>query len=69
MSETPVISVISVTVEIKIQKNLFWLSASPDGLIVDSIEGPGLIEIKCPSSKRNLTLSEMLLDRNFSDKQ
>ena len=45
----------------------FWLGASPDGLIVDANaeSNYGLIEIKCPESKKNCTLTEALLDSNF----
>ena len=31
-----------------VQPNLFWLGASPDGLILDKLCEPALIEIKCP---------------------
>lgn len=47
-----------------IQPNLPWLLASPDGLVVDP-DGIGLIEIKCPKSKANHTLKEMLGDKSF----
>ena len=45
----------------------FWLGASPDGLIVDANaeSNYGLIEIKCPESKKNCTPTEALLDSNF----
>ena len=45
---------------IVIQPNLCWLAASPDGLIYD--KELGLIEIKCPYSKRELTPEELLED-------
>ena len=47
---------------IVIQPLLYWLSASPDGLITDESTTPifGLIEIKCPFSKRNLHPQDML---------
>ena len=49
-----------------IQPYLFWLGASPDGLIVDSLEEfPGLIEIKCPKPKRDLSPKELLEDEKF----
>ena len=46
---------------------LYWLAASPDGLITDESSTPilGLIEIKCPFSKRNLHPQDMLKDKNF----
>ena len=33
-----------------IQPSLFWLAASPDGMVIDQefSDNPGLIEIKCP---------------------
>ena len=33
-----------------VEPYLFWLGASPDGLIIEN-SGPALIEIKCPYSK------------------
>ena len=47
---------------IVIQPLLYWLAASPDGLITDESSTPilGLIEIKCPFSKRNLHPQDML---------
>ena len=41
---------------IVIQPLLYWLAASPDGLITDESTTPifRLIESKCPFSKRNL---------------
>ena len=52
---------------IVIQPLLYWLAASPDGLITDESSTPilGLIEIKCPFSKRNLHPQDMLKDKNF----
>ena len=51
---------------IVVQPILFWLAASPDGLIVDANEElPGLIEIKCPKTKRNLSPEELLDDEKF----
>ena len=47
-----------------IQPNLYWLAASPDGLVFDNFEF-GLIEIKCPYSKREWTPEEMLQDKKF----
>ena len=42
---------------IVIQPNLFWFGASPDGLVTDKSNEStvGLIEIKCPKSKRKST--------------
>ena len=52
---------------IVIQPLLYWLAALPDGLITDESSTPilGLIEIKCPFSKRNLHPQDMLKDKNF----
>ena len=52
-----------------IQPLLYWLAASQDGLITDESATPifGLIEIKCPFSKRNLHPQDMLKDKNFND--
>ena len=38
-----------------IQRLLFQLGASPEGLIYDKeySDNPGLLEIKCPSNRRN----------------
>ena len=46
---------------------LYWLAASPDGLITGESCTPifGLTEIKCPFSKRNLHPQDMLKDKNF----
>ena len=49
---------------IVIQPNLYWLAASPDGLVFDNAEF-GLIEIKCPYSKREWAPEEMLQDEKF----
>ena len=38
---------------IVVQPHLFWLAASPDGLVADKTgDAIGLIEIKCPKSKK-----------------
>ena len=53
---------------IVIQSLLYWYPASPVTiLITDESSTPilGLIEIKCPFSKRNLHLQDMLKDKNF----
>ena len=52
---------------IVIQPLLCWLAASPDGLITDESITPilGLIEVKCPFSKRYLHPQDMLKDKNY----
>ena len=52
---------------IVIQPNLYWLAASPDGLVRDDnqIHVFGLNEIKCSRSKRNMTPEEMIQDDSF----
>ena len=47
-----------------VQSSLFWIGASPDGLMIES-SGPVLIEIKCPYSKRNLSPSQIVEDPDF----
>ena len=38
-----------------------WLAATPDGvLIADGLTGKALVEVKCPYSARNLTISEAI---------
>ena len=49
-----------------IQPNLPWLLASPDGLVSDAIMGEsGLIEIKCPKTKCQHSVKNLLDDENF----
>ena len=50
-----------------IQPLLFWLGASPDGLNYDKehSDHPGLLEIKCPSNRRNSSLADLLSDQSF----
>ena len=45
-----------------IQPLLFWLGASPDGLNYDKSysDHPGLLEIKCPSNRRNSSPADIL---------
>ena len=44
-----------------------WLGASPDGRVVDRLcnEAEGILEIKCPFSKRDVTPLEACQDINF----
>ena len=50
-----------------VQPKLYWLGASPDGIVYDYLSKPqvGLLEIKCPYSKRNSTLSSIIKDSSF----
>ena len=50
-----------------IQPLLYWLAASPDGLITDESITLifGLIEIKCSYSRHNLHRQDLLKDKNF----
>ena len=48
-----------------IQPNLFWVAASPDGMVIDSQIGVGLIEIKCPKSKRSVSPDALVNDKKF----
>ena len=41
-----------------------WLAASPDGMVVDDGK-VGLIEIKCPASKKNALAEELVNDPQF----
>jgi len=52
---------------IVIQPKLFWLAASPDGFVIDENTDKkyGLIEIKCPASKKNISVHELVQDPNF----
>jgi hypothetical protein len=52
---------------IVIQPKLPWLAASPDGMLINGELNNecGLIEIKCPWSKRNHTPKELVLDKSF----
>ena len=56
-------------VGIIIQPYLFWLTASSAGLVSDrSVEDEnvlGLVEIKCPKSKRHSNIAELLNDPSF----
>ena len=49
-----------------IQSQLFWLGTSPDGVIFDKkIQEIGLLEIKCPHNKRNLSIESIITDKTF----
>ena len=49
-----------------IQSQLFWLGASPDGVIFDKkIQGIGLLEIKCSYNKRNFSIESIVTDKTF----
>ena len=52
-----------------LQPKLFWLAASPDGLVSDKsnedVRQIGLIEIKCPKSKKNSKVNDMAHDQSF----
>ena len=49
-----------------IQSQIFWLGASPDGVILDkNNQEIGLLEIKCPYSKRNSSVTDMVNDKSF----
>ena len=50
-----------------IQPLLFWLGASPDGLICDKeySDHPGLLEIKCTSNRRNSSPADLLNYQSF----
>ena len=51
---------------IVVQPYLFWLAASPDGLVSDNTEaGIGLLEIKCPKTKRKSTPDDLMADESF----
>ena len=42
-----------------------FIGASPDGLVSCSCCGEGIIEIKCPYSKKDTSIEEALLDKKF----
>ena len=50
-----------------VQPLLFWLGASPDGLIYDKeySDHPGLLKIKYPYNRRNSSLADFLSDQSF----
>ena len=50
-----------------IQPNLPWLGASPDGKVLDQhkIPSQGLLEIKCPYSKRDRDVHELVQTDDF----
>ena len=42
-----------------------WLGASPDGLVKGVEATDGVLEVKCPYSKRDITPGEACSDKNF----
>ena len=49
-----------------IQSQLFWLGASPDGVILTKkIQEIGLLEIQCPHNKTNLSNESIITDKTF----
>ena len=52
-----------------LQPKLLWLAASPDGLVSDKsnedVGQIGLIEIKCPKSKKNSKINDLVHDQSF----
>ena len=52
-----------------LQPKLFWLAASPDDLVSDKsnedVRQIGLIEIKCPRSKKNSKINDLVHDQSF----
>ena len=50
-----------------IPANLFWLAASPDGLLCDSNDRSvfGFLKIKCRNSKQNISPAEIIQDEKF----
>ena len=52
-----------------LQPKLFWLAASPDGLVSDKsnedVRQIGLTEIKCPKSKKNSKINDLVHDQSF----
>jgi len=49
-----------------VQPYLFWLGASPDGLLIDNtLDCPVLIEIKCPYTKRHLNPNDIINNEKF----
>ena len=51
-----------------LQPKLFWLAATLDGLVSDKsnedIRQIGLIEIKCPKSKKNSKINDLVHDQS-----
>ena len=51
---------------IVIQPMLYWLAASPDGIFFDPTSDTlGLLEIKCPATRKNSTPKELMEDETF----
>ena len=55
-----------------LQPKLFWLAASPDDLYSgksnEDVRQIGLIEIKCPKSKQNSKINDLIHDQSLSVK-
>ena len=55
-----------------VQPKLFWLAESPDGLVSDKsnedVRQIGLIEVKCPKSKKNSKINDLVHDQSFNVK-
>ena len=56
-------------VTLALQPKLFWLAASPNVLVSDKsnedVRQIGLIEIKCPKSKKNSKINDLVHDPSF----
>ena len=49
-----------------IQPSLFWLAASPDGLVAyQTSDKKLLLQIKCPHTKRHMSPIDLVQDPNF----
>ena len=50
-----------------IQPNIPWLGASPDGKVIDNFNVPsrGLIEVKCPFTKRDCDIFGLVENDDF----
>ena len=49
-----------------IQPSLFWLAASPDGLVAyQTSDKKLLLEIKCPHTKRHMSPIDLVQDPNL----
>ena len=52
-----------------LQPKLVWLAASPDGLASDKsnehVKQMGLIKVKCPKSKKNNKINDLVHEQSF----